>query len=327
MSAIEAALERFLRERPQIENAAELTAARIRRRAARAHISCEVICRAKEPASFRLKAEHKEYEDPWRQITDKAGIRVIVQHQGLLDPALELIKESFTLVGEPEDGRKVAGAEDRLQYPRLHVQVVAYGDQVSEDGQPYDCEIQIRTEATDLWARMSHKLMYKPASGPVPSDVRRSLYRLIALVELYDLEVQRGVEALADHPNIARSNQLLEQAETIFETFTRHDYRRDLSEEVVDVLTKTIPENINYADQLERFTEERRVDLERIYEDYGPDSDHFLRHGRYLLASQPESLIIFERLSSAKLLLQGTWQDELPDSMLRDMADAWGVSF
>ncbi|MFB7058713.1 hypothetical protein ACFCXT_37020 [Streptomyces vinaceus] len=326
MSAIEEAFERFLRERPRIKTAAQLTAAHIRRRAARARISCEVQCRAKEPASFRLKAQHKEYEDPWAQITDKAGIRIIVQHQGLLDPALELVKQSLTLVGEPEDDRDAPGFEDRLQYPRLHAQVVAWGDQLSEDGRPYECEIQIRTEATDLWARMSHKLMYKPVSGVVPSSVRRSLYRLIALVELYDLEVQRGVEALADHPDIARSNQILDQAELIFGTFTDHDYRRDLSEEVVDVLAKAIPEGVDYLERLGNFAEERRPDLERAYRDYGPDSEHFLRHGRYLLASQPESLIIFERLSTAKLLLQGMWLDELPESMLRDMADAWGVS-
>lgn len=326
MSPSEAAIERFIREWPDIEHAAKLTSAYIRRKAARARINCEISFRAKEVRSFVLKARHKQYEDPWGQITDKAGVRIVVQHQGLLDPALDLVKDALTLVGEPEDDRNAPGMEDRLQYPRLHVQVVACGDQVSEDGRPYECEVQIRTEATDLWARMSHKLMYKQASAAVPSDVRRSLYRLIALVELYDLEVQRGVEALADHPDVARSNHLLDEAEHIFRTFTDHDYRRDLSEDVVDVLTQAIPDHSVYADRLARFAEERRSDLERAYKDYGPTSDHFLRHGRYILASQPESLIIFERLSTAKLLLHGLWSDELPESMLNDMADAWGVS-
>ncbi|MEJ8636282.1 hypothetical protein [Streptomyces sp. MS2.AVA.5] len=326
MSTPEEALERYRREQPRIERAAKLTAAHIRRRAARARINCEVSSRAKDVRSFILKAQHKQYLNPWEQITDKAGVRIVVQHQGLLDPTLNLVKDELTLVGEPEDDRGAPGAEDRLQYPRLHVQVLAWGDQVGDDGRPYECEIQIRTEATDLWARMSHKLMYKPTSTAVPSDVRRSLYRLIALVELYDLEVQRGVEALADHPDIARSNQLLEEAAHIFRTFTDHEYRRDLSEEVVDVLAQAIPDQSHYADRLAKFAEERRGDLERAFMDYGPGSDHFLRHGRYLLASQPESLIIFERLSTAKLLLQGLWADELPQSMLNDMADAWGVS-
>ncbi|MGJ0152813.1 hypothetical protein ACR3S4_05535 [Streptomyces sp. CH8.1] len=323
---VDEALARYRRERPRIETAAKLTAAHLRRRAARKRISCDVSFRAKEVASFVTKAQHKQYEDPWAQITDKAGIRIVVQHSGLLDPVLDLVKESLTLVREPEDDRYVSGSEDRLQYPRLHVQVMAYGDQVGEDDAPYECEIQIRTEATDLWARMSHKLMYKPAAGVVPSDVRRSLYRLIALIELYDLEVRRGVEALAQYPDVARSNCLLDEAEHLFQTFSDHASRRDLSEEVVDVLAQAIADHDEYPDRLAKFVEERKDDLIRTYEDYGPNSEHFLRHGRYVLASQPESLIIFERLSSAKLLLQGLWVDELPESMLNDMADAWGVS-
>ncbi|MFD5034975.1 hypothetical protein ACFWM0_31830 [Streptomyces sp. NPDC058405] len=319
-------LERFRRERPRIETAAKLTAAYIRRRAARARINCEVSFRAKEIASFVSKAQHKQYDDPWTKITDKAGVRIVVQHSGLLDPVVALLRESLTFVHEPEDDRYVSGAEDRLQYPRLHVQVMAHGDQQSDDSQPYECEIQVRTEATDLWARMSHKLMYKSTSAAVPSDVRRSLYRLIALIELYDLEVRRGVEALAQYPDVAQGNHLLDEAEHIFRTFTDHEPRRDLSEDVVDVLVKTIQDPTAYSEQLMKFTQDRRTDLERAYKDYGPDSEHFLHHGRYILASQPESLIIFERLSSAKFLLQGRWIDELPESMLNDMADAWGVS-
>ncbi|MER7487778.1 hypothetical protein ABTY20_18095 [Streptomyces sp. NPDC126497] len=326
MTAIGEALSRYRRERPRIETAAKLTAAHVRRRAARAKINCEVFHRSKEVSSFVTKAQHKNYADPWTQITDKAGVRVIVQHAGLLDPMLELVKESLSVVGEPEDDRLVVGAEDRLRYPRLHVQVIAYGDQMSDDGKPYECEIQIRTEAIDLWARMSHKLMYKAEASAVPSDVRRSLYRLIALIELYDLEVRRGVEAMAQYPDVAQSNLLLDEVEHLFRMFTEHEPRRDLSEEVVDVLVKTIPDLAAYPERLSRFVEDRREDLERAYKDFGPNSDHFLRHGRYILASQPESLIIFERLSSAKLLLQGRWIDELPESMLNDMADAWGVS-
>lgn len=61
----------------------------------------------------------------------------------------------------------------------------------------------------------------------------------------------------------------------------------------------------------------------------GPTSALFLEHGRYLLASQPESLIIFERLSDvrARFDLHVAWKrSKLPDSMLTDMAQIWGVA-
>ncbi|MFJ8002513.1 hypothetical protein ACIQ7D_36315 [Streptomyces sp. NPDC096310] len=154
-------------------------------------------------------------------------------HRGLLDPALEMIKDCLD-VRWVEDDRDTPGDEDRLRYPRLHVQAVMVGGEEDPDGNPYDCEIQLRTEAVDLWSRMSHKLLYKPGVTP-PPDVRRSLYRLIALVELFDLEVERGVEAMAQHPDLARSNHhLLNTAEQIYRTFTDHPYSTDLSHEVID---------------------------------------------------------------------------------------------
>ncbi|CAL9328056.1 hypothetical protein SUDANB106_00014 [Streptomyces sp. enrichment culture] len=327
MSVVNDAFLRYQTELPYIRKAAQLTAALLRRKTARARITCEVTHRTKELGSFVTKAYHKGYDDPWKKITDKAGVRIIVQHKGLLDAALQVVKDNLTLVGAPEDYRDQEDVEGKysLQYPRLHVQTLACGDLTDGDGQPYECEIQIRTDATDLWARMSHRLLYKTGATDVPRDVSRSLYRLIALVELYDLEVERGVDALAQHPDFTRSNRLLAEAEFLYRTFTDHEYRRDLSEDVVDVLLETVEQEADYPNKLAQFAEQHRQQLEQAYRDYGPTSEHFLAHGRYVLASQPESLIIFERLSTAKMLLRGIWEDQLPETMLSDMAEIWSV--
>lgn len=248
-----------------------------------------------------------------------------MQHSGLLDPILEVITGCLDIV-EIQDHRKAADNVDRLSYPRLHIQAVMAGQETDPDGTPYECEIQLRTEAVDLWARMSHKLLYKPGVAP-PADVSRSLYRLVALIELYDLEVERGVQAMSAHPELARSNQLLDVTEQVYRTFTDHPYSRDLSHEVVDVLTQAIDDETDYSEKLTRFAEDFRERLERAYADYGPTSAHFLAHGRYLLASQPESLIIFERLTNARFRLQTTWEEgELSETMLTDMASAWGTA-
>jgi hypothetical protein len=253
-------------------------------------------------------------------------VRIIVQHSGLLDSALDLVKESFAPVLRVEDGRTAPGQEDRLTYPRLHVQVRASGDYRDPDGNPYECEVQIRTDAADVWSRMSHALMYKPGVDSVPKNVRRSLYRLIALLELYDTEVERGVNALAEHPDFSRSSRLLTEAERIYRTFSQHPYHRDLSQEIIVILLNTIDDGYEYGDQLVEFAELQRERLEALYRDYGPTSDHFLEGGRYMLASQPESLIIFERLANAKFVIQNVWEEHLPEFMLLDMAKAWGTA-
>ncbi|MFE4687514.1 hypothetical protein ACFRNJ_43220 [Streptomyces sp. NPDC056721] len=321
------AFQRFKQEQPRIERAVQATGAHLRYATARKGVTCEVTSRAKEASSFKNKIYRKGYTDPWKQITDKAGIRVIVPHRGLLDDALQVISDCLDVV-KVEDDRDAPGDEDRLRYPRLHIQAVMVGGKEDPDGAPYECEIQLRTEAVDLWSRMSHKLLYKPGVTP-PADVSRSLYRLIALVELFDLEVERGVQAMAKHPELARSNQLLDTAEQIYRTFTDHPHSTDLSHEVVEILSQTVEDTAAYSEQLTQFAERFRERLERAYTEYGPTSALFLKHGRYLLASQPESLIIFERLSTirSRFGLQIAWKhSELPDSMLTDMAQIWGVA-
>ncbi|GAA1733151.1 MULTISPECIES: hypothetical protein [Streptomyces] len=327
MSVVNDAFHRYQAELPRIRKAAQLTGALLRRKTARAQITCEVTHRAKEVGSFVTKAYHKDYPDPWKEITDKAGVRITVQHKGLLDDALKVVKDNLTLVEDPQDHREQEDIEGKytLQYPRLHVQVLAAGGLTDGDGRPYECEIQIRTEATDLWARMSHRLLYKTGTTDVPRDVSRSLYRLIALVELYDLEVERGVHVLEQHPDFTRSNRLLDQAEFLYRTFNDHEYRRDLSEDIVDVLVETVERETDYPNKLAQFAEQYRDELEATYRDYGPTSELFLTHGRYVLASQPESLIIFERLTTAKMLLKGIWADQLSDTLLTDMAEIWSV--
>lgn len=323
----EEAFQRYKQELPRIERAAEATKKHLEYHTARKGVTCQVTARVKELTSFNTKAYHKNYVDPWKEITDKAGVRIIVPHSGLLDAALEVIRDNLEII-EEQDYREDIGAEDQLRYPRLHIQAVMVGGEEDPDGAPYECEIQLRTEAVDLWSRMSHKLLYKPGVAP-PADVRRSLYRLIALVELYDLEVERGVKALAKQdPELARSNRLLDMAEQVYRTFTAHPYSRDLSLDVVGVLSQTIDEDSVYGEQLAKFAQAFRGRLQRNYTDYGPTSDHFKEHGRYMLASQPESLIIFERLSNARarFRLKRAWkQSQLPETMLTDMAQIWGI--
>ncbi|MFD3442775.1 hypothetical protein ACFWU3_35400 [Streptomyces sp. NPDC058685] len=318
------AVQRFKEERELLEQSAKATADHIARAAARKELACTVTSRAKEVESFEKKIARKGYTDPWEQITDKVGVRVVVQHSGLLDPLREVITGCLEIIKVEDDRNNNDVA--RLRYPRLHIQAVMAGGETDPDGTPYECEIQLRTEAVDLWSRMSHKFLYKPGVAP-PADVSRSLYRLIALVELYDLEVERGAEAMSKHPELVRGSHLLDLAEQIYQTFTDHPFSRELSYEVVDVLADAVDDETSYGEQLAAFTENYRDRLEQLYADYGPRGFHSREHGRYLLASQPESLIIFERLAKARFALSEAWQEsELSEAWLNDLAEAWGTA-
>src|ERR1700727_3260070 len=93
MNETEAAVERFSSEWKKYQDAANNVAARVRRAADAASIGCTVTPRAKDVRSFHKKIFAKGYTDPWRQVTDKAGVRAVVhsaRNVDLLRPQLKM---------------------------------------------------------------------------------------------------------------------------------------------------------------------------------------------------------------------------------------------
>jgi ppGpp synthetase/RelA/SpoT-type nucleotidyltranferase len=323
MMTLEEAQARFDQDWERYKNVAEDTATIIRQAAAERHLTCIVEPRAKAVSSFVKKAITKQYLDPWAEITDKAGVRVIVPHSGRLDDARDLVLESFEVI-QKEDSREDEELGNRLEYPRLHMQVYAPSSSVEDGPDRLDCEVQIRSEAADLWARMSHTLLYKPITQ-APRPIKRSLYRLLAIVELFDEEVARAVEAIEKSPEY-EPDVLLAEAERIYYTFAWSNYSRDLSRLICPILAGVIGSNIaDFTARLPEFSDTHQAHLRKVYRQYGASSE-FASHGKYILAGQPESIVIFELFECQRHALRQAWEEaDLPDSLLDDLADVWGV--
>ncbi|WP_329449226.1 hypothetical protein OG906_41240 (plasmid) [Streptomyces sp. NBC_01426] len=82
-------------------------------------------------------------------------------------------------------------------------------------------------------------------------------------------------------------------------------------------------ERAGYAERLETFAEQHRARLAELLRSYGPGSRP-AEYGRYMLAGQPESLIICERMETVPFLLRGRWKKGLEIVLLDDLEFAWG---
>ncbi|MEU5965907.1 RelA/SpoT domain-containing protein [Micromonospora parva] len=318
------ARQRYVAERPEYENLAKAVARHIQMLAVKEQLGCTVTYRAKDVGSFVKKILEKNLADPWNDIHDKAGVRVIVRHSGDLDRAVRLIEDNLTPSWSVDD-RKDAGGEDVLRYPRLHFQIRASALPLDFGYKPDDdrsCEVQVRTAAADLWAGMSHKFLYKP-SGELPRNVRRSLYGLLALVEVYDREVERAVAELARLPDHLL-NSVVDQAEKIYYTFCATSYNLELSREVLAVVLQAVDEGERpkYGEMLADFATRERHRLAQIYQQYGPVTQ-VGAEGSFVLVGQPEGIAIFERLSVAPMLLTEYWNSHLPEELLLEMKSLW----
>jgi ppGpp synthetase/RelA/SpoT-type nucleotidyltranferase len=308
--------ERLNDLKPQLEQVTayviDTLEAKIRRRGVHA---ATVDGRVKDTASFVKKVIRKSYGDPWNEIHDKVGVRVTVVFAGDIDAVSAVVNNSFTVTHS--ENKLQAFDPTTFDYLGLHYEVTIPED-VLPESPVRDCEIQIRTSVQSAWADISHELFYK-APIEVSQVSRRSLHRLMALVELFDLEVGRIREAIMGEPDFW-TGQLLERLERGFLTLTGHRFDPELSRFVVDSLSPALPAEprLDYLSALDSFVDQHRTKLESIYKDYLTDD-------RHPLLSQPESLLIFERLEANRFILRGHWPEALPFAFLEGLANVWGL--
>ena len=145
-----------------------------------------VTYRAKTLSSFCEKLYRKSYENPFSEITDLAGVRIVYLYVSDIQRIEALIEQEFEVV-EKVDKIQDHGAE-KFGYSAFHylVKIRAKHSGIRyDDLKPLICEIQVRTVLQDAWALVAHHLFYKQESD-IPIELRRKLNALSGLFETAD---------------------------------------------------------------------------------------------------------------------------------------------
>lgn len=138
------------------------------------------------------------------QMGDLIGIRIICLTNKEVALVVEILKESLSIHKEYDTKSRLG--ENEFGYSSLHLlgkiskeeaSLIKIEDKDILEGKNY--EIQVRTMASHIFSDLSHKYDYK-SSKFVPSEIRRSLFRIAAMSEVLDTEI--------DNFNIARKNYL-----------------------------------------------------------------------------------------------------------------------
>jgi len=138
--------------------------------------------RVKSFDSLFKKAKRKSLADPFGEIHDIVGLRVVCLFLSDLPKVGDIIKDTFELIAEDNkiDGRakNIFGYMD-VQY------IVAPKEGTLTGIEPMPFEIQVRTIAQDAWASVSHHLVYKQTGG-IPQEWERDFQALSALFYVAD---------------------------------------------------------------------------------------------------------------------------------------------
>lgn len=143
--------------------------------------------RIKDTDSFIDKIIRKEYDNPFDQVEDICGLRIICYYTSDLEKICGIIKREFKIIEstDKEDLLK----PDQFGYRSYHFVVRIKQDWLKAPNyrglEDLKAEIQVRTVLMHAWAEIQHKLAYKKKTD-IPSQFHRQLSRMAAKLEETD---------------------------------------------------------------------------------------------------------------------------------------------
>lgn len=148
---------------------------------------------SKERGEFprEIKRPGKVYVNPLQEVSDLAGIRVILYYEKDVRKVCRVLKEEFFIVKSQSVDKAKLLADDQFGYRDAQYVVKLSKSRQRLPGwakyKGLKAEFQVRTILQHAWGAISHKLDYKPGS-PMPRQNRRRLARLAGLLEQADDE-------------------------------------------------------------------------------------------------------------------------------------------
>jgi ppGpp synthetase/RelA/SpoT-type nucleotidyltranferase len=162
--------------------------------------------RVKSFESFYEKLSRKKYKDPYLDVEDICGLRIVCFYPRELERVREIIQEIFLI----KDYIDKTGLHDidRFGYRSNHHIVSLPNTSRYSNYTNYKIEIQSRTILMHAWAHFQGNLEYKKTEH-IPKEFRRKLFRLSAVLEL----VEEDFQSLKIEKNALRELHLTENFE------------------------------------------------------------------------------------------------------------------
>lgn len=181
--------------------------------------------RAKSIDGFRRKCKKTDehgtprYPSPLKDITDLAGVRVIVFVRDSVDLICKKIDEIFEVIEEEDVGERVY-SRGKFGYQSKHL-LITLGEDRSKlvENARFKgliCEVQVRTLLQHAWAEMEHDIQYK-SEQEIPLDLKKRFSALAGLLEIADREfqsIQRDSDNLRQAVKAELINDLTQQGLT-----------------------------------------------------------------------------------------------------------------
>ena len=302
----------WIKDRPSYQRFVEFLEEDIRQHIKKAGIYADVYGRAKELDSLLKKLLAKKVLS-YETLRDKAGVRIVVRFPSEINLVRKAIEGAYHVTHI--DDKTAALQVDQFGYQGLHLEIkLRPSADCQTEFAAYEAELQVKTKAQNLWSELNHELAYK-TNVELPSDIRRRLFNLAALLETADRDfesVNREISSLAE----AGSLRVLAAVEKQFYKINPTAYSRELSISVIEALKPlySISDTL-FVNHFENFYNQHSKKLEIVFRE---------STGRSLFLSQPEVLMVFDLLDKDEYALKDYWPKYFPAGELEELAHIWG---
>lgn len=147
----------------------------------------DVYDRVKDINSFVDKISRKNYQDPFKDIEDICGLRIVCYYPNDVTKIKNIIYDEFVVHESQDKGDLLE--PDKFGYRSYHIIIEVKREWLKAPNfrglGGLKAELQIRTILMHAWADVSHKLSYKKKEH-IPPIFQRKLFQLSALFEIAD---------------------------------------------------------------------------------------------------------------------------------------------
>jgi ppGpp synthetase/RelA/SpoT-type nucleotidyltranferase len=160
-----------------------------------------------------------------KELQDLVGLRIILLFGRDVRKVCDIISTNFTIVDKEDTAKRLKA--DQFGYVSTHFVAELSPNWLSiptfSGATGLRAELQVRTLAQHIWAEASYHLQYKQEPS-IPAEVRRSVHRVSALLEVVDLEFERVLDLRESYRS------------TVDVSTTNEDLNVDLLEKMLDLL-------------------------------------------------------------------------------------------
>lgn len=312
--------ELWLADQPKFTRLATMVQAQLTAEVRRRGVAATCTSRPKDTASLLKKLIVRRSYDAYEELSDRAGARVVVAYPDAVPVVMEAVESLFEV--RKMDDKRLTRPHDKLCYLGIHYDIALREPFVAgtEGLKGLVCEVQVQTRASNLWSDVSHELAYKP-TAEVPSEILRSIYRLMALLEIFDETIGKARDTIMNQPGY-EERRLLAVLESHYFSLAGREFSRDLSLAILGELKGlAYGGNVDdYIQDISQFATQNEEKLTELYGRYAEDE----RCSPLLF--QPEALFLFEQFERDPFKLKEAWIARFEPQLLEELATVWGVS-